>query len=341
MLCKRCGTVVPDGMLFCTRCGNSMSDNNLNGNSHSQNEFDNMSYSDQSSNVNMNQHISGQHYENWQTDGQYAGNQQYGRQYYENQQPGGQYYDNQSYVPNNGVNPGFSGSINNGLNYKKKRHLFVGGIISIFVLIIIAGGIITTLLLVNNDKGRSSNEVVRCFVEAINTYDVNKMMSIIPEQLVTYSINSGEYSSLKDARDEMREYIEELREEMENEFGNNARLVYRIISEDNSRGSSSLKEINEAIEDEYGINLHINDVKKVKVELSVSKRSSEDDSVQLWLAMIKIKDSWYLLTLYPYYDYDSYQNNSPLDNIYVFYNTNEYRYWISNTLYTGGRKYVV
>lgn len=280
MLCKKCGTEVQNGIPFCPGCGNNILENNRNSNFYENTLNENISYSEYSNDLNQNMYES-----------QMNMNRQYS--VYENNTNENLYTDISYIKQDNNAN-------NNILPAKKKRGLIAGVIISIVMLIVIVVGTGVTIFLVNRDKGRSSNDVVKCFIDAVNDCDVEKIMSVIPEKFIDYTIKEGDYSNKKEVVEDMKLSLEELRDEMLESYGDNSKITYKIIGEDNKK--DYIDEINEFCELQYGCKVAISDYKKVNVKISIRNGKDYKESESIWLAMIKIDDSWYLLTMYPYYD---------------------------------------
>ena len=369
MLCRICGTEVPDGTSFCPRCGNSISENNMNDNSYSQNEYGNMSYPGQGGNVNLNQ-TSGGYYGNQQSDADYYGNQQpgtgyygnqqsdadyYGNQqpdtgYYGNQQPGGAYYGNQQsggayygnqqsgteyygnqqsgeqYYGNNtfaGQYPDNSQAGNVGNQYyanqhnkvknkkkaiknssnkkgpkpKKKRSLKASILLSIFMLLIIAGVTVAIMFFMDRSKGRSSEEVVNQFIEALNKNDTKKLLSLMNKETVDYLKKSLGYKTDKEVSGLMNDFIDAFKDDFAFIGDDEVTFSSKIISQNSDIGYS-IKELNKMYKEEYGKNIHIKAAKEVMADVSYkSKEDGTGETQTFCFTMIKIKNVWYLLTV--------------------------------------------
>lgn len=311
MLCRKCGAEVSAGTPFCPRCGSTMEENYVNNNSYGNTQYSNQSYSGYENNSNGNmyggQQRLNQPYTGYENNRNNYENGQYVNQSYMGQQSnistntyGEQYYNNQPYTVQNDIN-----NKTNKKNKKtaspnrKKKRIITGVIISLVMLLIIVSGIAVTMLLVNKNKSRSSNDVVKEFIQSVNDKDTEKLLSLMPKEAIDEIKEWTESSSKEEIKEFMEDFITEFKEGFDEDISDDddVTFTYKIIKQENDIGYS-IKEINQMYKEEYGKAVHITAAKRVQADISYrTKDDNSGETEQYWFTMFKINDSWYLISV--------------------------------------------
>ncbi len=285
MLCRKCGAEVSAGTPFCPRCGSTMEENYVNNNSYGNTQYSNQSYLGYENNSNGNMY-------------------------------GGQQRINQPYTVQNDIN-----NKTNKKNKKnkrtdspkgKKKRLVTGVIISLVMLLIIVSGIVVTMLLVNKNKGRSSNDVVKEFIQSVNDKDTEKLLSLMPKEAIDELKEWTESSSKEEIKELMEDFITEFKEDFDEDISDDddVTFTYKIIKQENDIGYS-IKEINKMYKEEYGKAVHITAAKRVQADISYrTKDDNSGETEQYWFTMFKINDSWYLISVDSENDYSTYDEEN-------------------------------
>lgn len=168
-----------------------------------------------------------------------------------------------------------------------KNKKIIIGIIAVVLACMIFGSIV---------KGRSIENTIDLFMEAINDMDAEKMIDTMSEDHVNYLINKtsgGRAEYIKEGN----QYLLELKKGLLSEAGggyslDDISLDYEIVSVRDCT-EEEIDKLNETLQEE---NIDpVNNVKQVTISLTLKAGTSE---VKLYndidMQMMKVKNKWYL-----------------------------------------------
>ena len=168
---------------------------------------------------------------------------------------------------------------------KNKKILI--GIIAVVLACMIFGSIV---------KGRSIENTIDLFMEAINDMDAEKMIDTMSEDHVNYLINKtsgGRAEYIKEGN----QYLLELKKGLLSEAGggyslDDISLDYEIVSVRDCT-EEEIDKLNETLQEE---NIDpVNNVKQVTISLTLKAGTSEVKSYNdIDMQMMKVKNKWYL-----------------------------------------------
>ena len=168
-----------------------------------------------------------------------------------------------------------------------KNKKIIIGIIAVVLACMIFGSIV---------KGRSIENTIDLFMEAINDMDAEKMIDTMSEDHVNYLINKtsggrAEYIT------EGNQYLLELKKGLLSEAGggyslDDISLDYEIVSVRDCT-EEEIDKLNETLQEE---NIDpVNNVKQVTISLTLKAGTSEVKSYNdIDMQMMKVKNKWYL-----------------------------------------------
>ena len=161
------------------------------------------------------------------------------------------------------------------------------GIIAVVLACMIFGSIV---------KGRSIENTIDLFMEAINDMDAEKMIDTMSEDHVNYLINKtsgGRAEYIKEGN----QYLLELKKGLLSEAGggyslDDISLDYEIVSVRDCT-EEEIDKLNETLQEE---NIDpVNNVKQVTISLTLKAGTSEVKSYNdIDMQMMKVKNKWYL-----------------------------------------------
>ena len=168
-----------------------------------------------------------------------------------------------------------------------KNKKIIIGIIAVVLACMIFGSIV---------KGRSIENTIDLFMEAINDMDAEKMIDTMSEDHVNYLINKtsgGRAEYIKEGN----QYLLELKKGLLSEAGggyslDDISLDYEIVSVRDCT-EEEIDKLNETLQEE---NIHpVNNVKQVTISLTLKAGTSEVKSYNdIDMQMMKVKNKWYL-----------------------------------------------
>lgn len=169
--------------------------------------------------------------------------------------------------------------------FKNKKIII--GIIAVVLACMIFGSIV---------KGRSIENTIDLFMEAINDMDAEKMIDTMSENHVNYLINKtsgGRAEYIKEGN----QYLLELKKGLLSEAGggyslDDISLDYEIVSVRDCT-EEEIDKLNETLQEE---NIDpVNNVKQVTISLTLKAGTSEVKSYNdIDMQMMKVKNKWYL-----------------------------------------------
>lgn len=168
-----------------------------------------------------------------------------------------------------------------------KNKKIIIGIIAVVLACMIFGSIV---------KGRSIENTIDLFMEAINDMDAEKMIDTMSEDHVNYLINKtsgGRAEYIKEGN----QYLLELKKGLLSEAGggyslDDISLDYEIVSIRDCT-EEEIDKLNETLQEE---NIDpVNNVKQVTISLTLKAGTSEVKSYNdIDMQMMKVKNKWYL-----------------------------------------------
>ena len=168
-----------------------------------------------------------------------------------------------------------------------KNKKIIIGIIAVVLACMIFGSIV---------KGRSIENTIDLFMEAINDMDAEKMIDTMSEDHVNYLINKtsgGRAEYIKEGN----QYLLELKKGLLSEAGggyslDDISLDYEIVSVRDCT-DEEIDKLNETLQEE---NIDpVNNVKQVTISLTLKAGTSEVKSYNdIDMQMMKVKNKWYL-----------------------------------------------
>lgn len=185
---------------------------------------------------------------------------------------------------------------------------------------VIAGVFILTIILIcvfifggDSGSGRSgkSSSNRSSYTDPLDTYisvmvdgKTSRVKNLAPQEYWNY-LEDEEDTTIEDVMDECEENHEDYIDDLEDEFGANPRMTYRI-TDTQDMDEATLESIAEALENKYGIDARsVTAGKELEGELTV-KGSDDQDTADMEICVIKIDGKWYWINYYSSY-YDEYE----------------------------------
>ena len=135
-----------------------------------------------------------------------------------------------------------------------------------------------------------------------NYFDVNcygkadKIEFLAPKEYWDYYEEKNDMS-LEDLKEQFEENWDDIQDAMEDEFGKNIKVTYKVVDED-KLSNRKMEKIAEALEDTYDIDADsVKEGYKIDVEMTI-KGSEDDDEEETTFNVIKIGNRWYLISYY-------------------------------------------
>ena len=150
--------------------------------------------------------------------------------------------------------------------------------------------------------GSNPNKAIKNY-EAVMNGNAGKVTSLAPGAYWKY-VKDEEDVTKSDVKKEFKDQWEDLKEEMEDQYGKNVKIKIKVTDK-KKMSKKDLEEIAEKIEDNYEI-----DEKKVKAgwemecEMTIKGRE-DDDEVENTLYVVKISGKWYVVSPYGSFYVDS------------------------------------
>ena len=164
------------------------------------------------------------------------------------------------------------------------------------IIIGIIAAVLVCMIIVPIAKGRSIENTIDLFMEAINDMDAEKMIDTMSEDHVNYLINKtsgGRAEYIKEGN----QYLLELKKGLLSEAGggyslDDISLDYEIVSVRDCT-QEEIDKLNETLQEE---NIDpVNNVKQVTISLTLKAGTSEIKSYNnIDMQMMKVKNKWYL-----------------------------------------------
>lgn len=169
-----------------------------------------------------------------------------------------------------------------------KKHRIIGiAAVSIIVVIVLILGMILF-------GGRSEKDTVKKYVEGQLEGDGKKLINLFPEELIDGICQEEGYLNKKEMIAEVNEQLEKQLERVEDTYGNGWEYSYEVI-ETEDYPMEDLREMRQDYQEDYGVELEIEEAKEVKIEITTSSKDGENSTTNtIWVDIIKIGNSWYI-----------------------------------------------
>ena len=164
------------------------------------------------------------------------------------------------------------------------------------IIIGIIAAVLACMIIAPIVKGRSIENTIDLFIEAINDMDAEKMLDTMSEDQVNYVINKtsgGRAEYIKEGN----QYLLELKKGLQSEAGggyslDDISLDYEIVSVRDCT-QEEIDKLNETLQEE---NIDpVNNVKQITISLTLKAGTSEVKSYNdIVMQMIKVKNKWCL-----------------------------------------------
>ena len=139
--------------------------------------------------------------------------------------------------------------------------------------------------------GRSYEATVQQFIDCQFNGNVEGILELMPEKMITYAMEHDEYDSndIDDLIDELDEQLHSQLDTLDNYLGEGWKASHEIVSVENVIGSE-LNDIKDAYSD---ADVEVSEAKNVEVEITVMADETEVSN-SLDVAVVKVGNSWYL-----------------------------------------------
>ena len=164
------------------------------------------------------------------------------------------------------------------------------------IIIGIIAAVLACMIIAPIVKGRSIENTIDLFIEAINDMDAEKMLDTMSEDQVNYVINKtsgGRAEYIKEGN----QYLLELKKGLQSEAGggyslDDISLDYEIVSVRDCT-QEEIDKLNETLQEE---NIDpVNNVKQITISLTLKAGTSEVKSYNdIVMQMVKVKNKWCL-----------------------------------------------
>lgn len=166
----------------------------------------------------------------------------------------------------------------------KKIGIIAVSVIAIIIAIIIA--VIGSVLL----GGRSYKSTIDKYVDA--SFDANgeALLDLFPDKMLDRALAENNYDSddLKGVIEDINEQLQDQMDALDNYLGEGWKISYEITADEDVKGDE-LDDIKSAYED---VDIKVSAAKNIEVEISV--KGDETESITLDVSLIKSGRSWYL-----------------------------------------------
>ncbi len=137
--------------------------------------------------------------------------------------------------------------------------------------------------------GSGYKSLVGDYVEAMNDCDAEKMLDALPKEYIDYMEDQG--IDEDDLIDELEYYLELMFEELEDEYGDDIKITYKI-TENKKMDKDDLEDLQDEY-DEMDYDIDIEEARELEVELTI-KGDDDKDTDDLDLIIIKVDGEWYM-----------------------------------------------
>ena len=145
---------------------------------------------------------------------------------------------------------------------------------------------------VNSDTSSNPEKALDNYISVVCNGKVNKLEKLAPAEYWECLEDENDVS-MKDAEEQMEELNKTLIRGLEDEYGDNIKVSYKILEKDDA-SSSDLDEMKEYIKSNYDIpKKSVTDAVELEVELTVRGDDDEETTESTFYA-VKVDEDWYI-----------------------------------------------
>ncbi|PWM23171.1 MAG: hypothetical protein DBX53_02435 [Clostridiales bacterium] len=144
----------------------------------------------------------------------------------------------------------------------------------------------------NSDTSSNPEKALDNYISVVCNGKVNKLEKLAPAEYWEYLEDENDVS-MKDAEEQMEELNKTLIRGLEDEYGDNIKVSYKILEKDDA-SSSDLDEMKDYIKSNYDIpKKSVTDAVELEVELTVRGDDDEETTESTFYA-VKVGGDWYI-----------------------------------------------
>ena len=148
---------------------------------------------------------------------------------------------------------------------------------------------------VNSDTSSNPEKALDNYISVVYNGKVNKLEKLAPAEYWEYLEDENDVS-MKDAEEQMEELNKTLIRRLEDEYGDNIKVSYKILEKDDA-SSSDLDEMKDYIKSNYDIpKKSVTDAVELEVELTVRGDDDEETTESTFYA-VKVGGDWYICSV--------------------------------------------
>ena len=171
-------------------------------------------------------------------------------------------------------------------NKDKKATGITAGIVVVLILIVV---------LVICLGGGGPEKALDNYISVVYNGKVNKLEKLAPAEYWEYLEDENDVS-MKDAEEQMEELNKTLIRGLEDEYGDNIKVSYKILEKDDA-SSSDLDEMKDYIKSNYDIpKKSVTDAVELEVELTIRGDDDEETTESTFYA-VKVGGDWYICSV--------------------------------------------
>lgn len=140
-------------------------------------------------------------------------------------------------------------------------------------------------------SGQAEKKIIKEFMEAEMTGDAEKIIDILPEEILEIAKTEGGMSR-NELAEEMRKQFDSVIGTLESTYGEDWKYSYKINSI-KKLSQEDMEDIKDMYSDDLEMKLDISEAKTAKVEVNV-RGDNLDNTLTLDVNLLKIKNKWYL-----------------------------------------------
>ena len=145
---------------------------------------------------------------------------------------------------------------------------------------------------VNSDTSSNPEKALDNYISVVCNGKVNKLEKLAPAEYWEYLEDENDVS-MKDAEEQMEELNKTLIRGLEDEYGDNIKVSYKILEKDDA-SSSDLDSMKDYIKSNYDIpKKSVTDAVELEVELTVRGDDDEETGESTFYA-VKVDEDWYI-----------------------------------------------
>ena len=145
---------------------------------------------------------------------------------------------------------------------------------------------------VNSDTSSNPEKALDNYISVVCNGKVNKLEKLAPAEYWEYLEDENDVS-MKDAEEQMEELNKTLIRGLEDEYGDNIKVSYKILEKDDA-SSSDLDSMKDYIKSNYDIpKKSVTDAVELEVELTVRGDDDEETTESTFYA-VKVGGDWYI-----------------------------------------------